>query len=61
MKYFDGHIARSSFGELKDSDKCSICGEKHYSNRLTVDNQKVCEKCFDNDKDKEIVPYRSNN
>jgi hypothetical protein len=27
MKYFDGHIARSSFGELKDSDKCSICGE----------------------------------
>jgi hypothetical protein len=55
MKYYNGHITRSAFGPLKESDACTICGAKHFSNRLTTDGNKVCESCFDKDMGKEIV------
>lgn len=58
MKYLDVKLVRSAIGELKESDACSICGEKHFSNNLTIDHKNVCDACFNKDIDKEIVPHK---
>jgi formylmethanofuran dehydrogenase subunit E len=56
IKYMHGSLAKSALGNtLKEEDSCSVCGIKHYSNKLTVDGKKVCEGCFIKDQEKEFI------
>jgi formylmethanofuran dehydrogenase subunit E len=56
IKYKHGSLVKSELGnKLKDEDICCVCGEKHYSNKVTTDGKRVCISCFNNDKEKEFV------
>jgi formylmethanofuran dehydrogenase subunit E len=55
MRYKNGSDVRSALSKLKNSDTCSICGEKHFSNKYTVDGDRVCEGCYIRDNNKEFM------